>query len=380
MAVLDRRTFLQGTAASALVLGTTTQAIPRELAPTEPLAVAAIARGRSGERLASQLARTADLELCRVAGVKIRPTGKASNARGQNRWRVEASSIVRDNSIRALLVSVPGPLPVRLAMRAVQCGQHVYLDALRGYAADELAELAHQAQATGCMIQVGMPHRAAPALQAAVAFVRQGGIGTVHSATAICVRQPGEVAAPLGSAGWSARTVQSADLALWLLGTSPTGPLETLGADTQRHRAAALPELFVARREEAGRTLTLLQRATAGPAVNGVFCGAIIEGAHGRIVAKLHSATASDLTGKVLRQFDGGSGDLLGNFLEAARSRQPGLLLAPLAATMPALLLVQEAASAHGAADETLTPSPLAATLRELAADHPLHDLRGNTL
>ncbi|VTT98235.1 Predicted dehydrogenases and related proteins OS=Chthonomonas calidirosea (strain DSM 23976 / ICMP 18418 / T49) GN=CCALI_02134 PE=4 SV=1 [Gemmataceae bacterium] len=279
-----------------------------------------MARGRAGERLAAGFLGHPAVAVREVAGVRV----KDKSVRASSNWKAAASRWLAEPAVDAVAVSVPGRWSLGYAFAALQNGKDVYLDPIRGYASDDLAELRAVAGANGRVASVACSHRSNTAVQDALGAVRSGAIGVVRSVRAVCLRGPGDAAAPFGSAAWSARVVRALDLGVWALGDARPERVFVAGFTSRPQPAAALPESAAAVFTFGTRTLVLEQSAVSGPLPEGIGTGVVVDGTAGRLVCDGESAVLFTPEGAVARRFAGES-DPVGSFARAVVLREcPG--------------------------------------------------------
>lgn len=184
MAALTRRTFIRGVAASAvLAAGTSAKA-----APSERVRHAVIGLGGQGRRHARGFAANPDCDVVAIADVDPERLEKAaaelpnaSTVRQVDDFR----RIIDDTGIDSVSIATPDHWHTPMAIMALKAGKHVYVEKPCCHNVHEGLVLERIAAETGKCVQHGTQSRSGQGIIDAVAFMREGNLGTLRMAKAI---------------------------------------------------------------------------------------------------------------------------------------------------------------------------------------------------
>lgn len=285
--------------------------------------------------------------------------------------------LFEDDSLDAVLLATPVHWHALATVLACRRGLDVFVECPPTHGLAEGPVMLQTAAAHGRMVQCSLPHRAAPALQQAARFVRQGGIGRVLGADVHCYRFRRGIGRQQGHGPLPKRL----DYELWC-GPLQPGPLRRRrlhedwrwqwqsghgelgetgvqcldlfrmlsGIQERPRRVASLggrlgepddgetPDTLVLGFDYGDFVLCYQQRAMPTSlherrmdSVSGVSTGVVLHGHRGRLIADLRAGlvVVLDHQGRLLRRFSG-RGSLLGNFCAALRSGDAAVLQAPL--------------------------------------------------
>jgi predicted dehydrogenase len=205
---LDRREFVIQTAKTAagvavgsgLLGGTargaqTAPAGRRVLGANDRVVVANIGIRGQGNALKRGFARLPNVEiktLCdvdanlfaeRVNDAKLAdvPTFKPGTVQDLRR-------VLDDKDIDAVLVATPNHWHALATIWALQAGKHVFVEKPASHTVWEGRKMMEAAAKYGRLVQVGTMNRSRPAVQGAIKFLRDGGLGEVYMARGLCFK------------------------------------------------------------------------------------------------------------------------------------------------------------------------------------------------
>lgn len=185
MVDMNRRTFLD--VASVSVLAGLSMPMA-SAAPGERVRHALIGTGNQGKRHAQLFSEFEDCDL--VAICDVDPVRRNAFAEKLSHLKTLAvyddyRRIIDDPEIDSVSIATPDHWHTPLALAALKAGKHVYVEKPCSHNIAEAQLLLKAAETTGKCVQHGTQGRAGKALQEAVAFMREGGIGKVRMAKAI---------------------------------------------------------------------------------------------------------------------------------------------------------------------------------------------------
>lgn len=185
MVDMNRRTFLDVAGASVLAGLSMPMA---SAAPSERVRHALIGTGNQGKRHAQLFSEFEDCDL--VAICDVDPVRRKAFAEKLSHIKTLAvyddyRRIIDDPEIDSVSIATPDHWHTPLALAALKAGKHVYVEKPCSHNIAEAQLLLKTAEASGKCVQHGTQGRAGKALQEAVAFMRDGGIGKVRMAKAI---------------------------------------------------------------------------------------------------------------------------------------------------------------------------------------------------
>ena len=387
-----RREFLQGSLYAAAALSAAPMFSSRAAEPTksanDKLLCAVIGcNGRGGSHI-DAYARRKDCEIAYIVDIdeKVGQKGCSAVEKATGRrpkWVKDMRQVFDDKSIHFISTATPNHWHALCGVWAMQAGKDAYIEKPICHDIPEGAALVAAAKKYGRICQVGTQCRSNPAVQDAVKFMAQGGIGQVNFARGLCYKRRRSIGA-LGDYPIPAE----ADFNLWsgpapystpkltrprfhydwhwqrLYGNGDTGnqgPHQTdiarWGLGLNRHpnsviayggRLGYQAERKDPKYVDAGDTLNtqvaiydygdkcivfetrgLSVDNSADAEINKLFdktrgdhIGVIFYGTEGVLVQREYThCVAFDLKGNTLKEFKGG-GDHFGNFLQAVRSRK----------------------------------------------------------
>jgi predicted dehydrogenase len=224
---MDRRRFLKGSAAAALLpLGGVTTSFVRaadEPAPNDRIAVAvAGVRGRGGALLATfcglpevEVRYVCDIDrsvLETKAAAVEKQTGRKPQAIGDFRRAVD------DKQIDALVLGTPDHWHAIPTILACQAGKDVYVEKPDGHNVLESRTMAAAALKYKRVVQLGTQARSGPHLLSAMEYIRKGTLGRVRFAKAWESSRQGSIGHPPDG-----QPPEGVDYDMWL-GPAPKRP------------------------------------------------------------------------------------------------------------------------------------------------------------
>jgi predicted dehydrogenase len=387
-----RRQFLQGSLYAAAALSAAPmfsgRAAEQTKSANEVLLCAVIGcNGRGGDHISSLSARK-DCIIAYIVDIdeKVGQKGCSAveNKTGRRpKWVRDMRQVFDDKSINFISTATPNHWHALCGVWAMQAGKDAYVEKPICHDIPEGAALVAAAKKYARICQVGTQCRSNPAIQDAVKFMAEGGIGQVNFARGLCYKRRRSIGA-LGDYPIPAE----ADLNLWsgpapystpkltrpkfhydwhwqrLYGNGDTGnqgPHQTdiarWGLGLNRHPDSVIayggrlgyqaerkdpkyvdagdtPNTQVAIYDYGDKCIVFETRGlsvdnSADAEINKLFgktrgdhIGVIFYGTEGILVQKTYTdCTAFDLKGNVIKEFRGG-GDHFANFIQAIRSRK----------------------------------------------------------
>ena len=179
MSPLDRRSFLEGSSAAAIVaLQPELLALPPRLGA--PLRVAVVGCGRQARALLGELAKFEDVTvaaLCDVDPSRLRSAER--RAQGAQTFDAHAKLLEEVKDVDAVIVATPTHLHRAVAEDALSAGKHVFCEGPLASTLEDARAVARAARESGKVFQVGMQARSNPVYQLAHSFTRAGTIRDV---------------------------------------------------------------------------------------------------------------------------------------------------------------------------------------------------------
>lgn len=170
------------------VVGMSTVAGLAFSAPRERVRHALIGTGNQGKRHAQVFSGFDDCEIVAICDVDpVRREGFAQRLPNTEHLSVyeDYRRILDDPNIDSVSIATPDHWHTPMALAALQAGKHVYVEKPCSHNIREARLLVTAAETSGKCVQIGTQGRSGAALQAAVAFMREGRLGKVRMAKAI---------------------------------------------------------------------------------------------------------------------------------------------------------------------------------------------------
>jgi len=158
--------------------------------PTPPVRIALIGAGRIGTHHATALAHDVHTaELVAVVDPRLEAAQGLAASLGA-RAEAEASGVLADPQVDAVVVTTPAALHRDLIVEAARAGKHIFTEKPITTELDEAAECVEAAERAGVVLQVGFNRRFAPGFVAARRAVDDGRVGTPQLLRSL-TRDPG---------------------------------------------------------------------------------------------------------------------------------------------------------------------------------------------
>ncbi|WP_103062598.1 Gfo/Idh/MocA family oxidoreductase [Actinomyces qiguomingii] len=158
--------------------------------PAPPVRLALIGAGRIGTHHATAIAHDIhSAELVAVVDPRVEAAQKLAAPLGA-RAEAEASGVLSDPDIDAVVITTPAALHRDLIVEAASAGKHVFTEKPITTELDEAAQCVEAARRAGVVLQVGFNRRFAPGFIAARRAVADGRIGTPQLLRSL-TRDPG---------------------------------------------------------------------------------------------------------------------------------------------------------------------------------------------
>ncbi|MGB9618909.1 MAG: Gfo/Idh/MocA family protein [Armatimonadota bacterium] len=201
---IDRRGFLKGAMAGAVVLLTADVLQADEPAKTEekpipgpPVSVGVIGLGAWGRQLAVTLAKLPSAKLAAICD-KYQPyLDRAAKAAPNAAAFTDYRRVLDSRDVEAVVVATPSHLHKQIVLEAIAAGKHVYCEAPLAVTVEEAAEIARAGKGSSKVFQAGLQGRSNLLYKHVEKFVRSGCLGKTAAAYAQSnKRQQGRRTAP----------------------------------------------------------------------------------------------------------------------------------------------------------------------------------------
>ena len=396
MSGLNRRQFLEDSLLAAAVAATAgtgaTQLFAKDITPSksanEKLIAAVIgAGGRGGEHIKEWTERS-DVEIGYICDIDAKHGNEHCDAiakKGHRRPKYvqDLRKMLEDRAVDFVSIATPNHWHSLAAIWAMQAGKDVYVEKPVSHNVSEGRRDVQVADKTKRICQAGTQSRSSPGLHKAIAFLREGKLGEVKLARALCYKRrpsigpkgnypiPKEVnyelwtgPAPIkpltrknlhydwhwqwdyGNGDIGNQGIHQMDIARWGLGEPAlSSSVLTYGgrfgyedAGETANTQVAIQEfangktlVFEVRGLETAPLLKWTQKNSKGEeSKEQAMCAVFFYGSEGTMVCPNYSSAAVfDPKGKLVTTF-GGGGDHFGNFLQAVRSRDTQEMNAPI--------------------------------------------------
>lgn len=190
MQSFDRRDFLKSSAAA---LAASSIAGAAKAGPNDVVRIGVIgARGRGMEHL-DQFWNLPNSEVVAICDIDPMVLG-IQGARHKSKTKKDAKlfkdmrELFDDKEIDAVSIATPNHWHTLAAMWAMQAGKDVYVEKPCSHNVSEGRKLVECARKEKKICQHGTQARSSAACQAAVQFIKEGGIGKVHTARGLCYK------------------------------------------------------------------------------------------------------------------------------------------------------------------------------------------------
>ena len=369
MARLTRRRFLEesllATAAAAAAaapksLSAADQA--RAVSANDRITGAIIGCGIRGKQHAQELARLADCEIAYVCDPdRDRAAEVAAQLAARGRPAPKAVQDLRatldDKAVDVVFIAAPNHWHALAAIWAMQAGKDVYVEKPVSHNVREGRRIVQVARKTGRICQGGTQNRSDGALARAIAYMRDGKLGTVNLARSIVYGRRGSIGGPgtceipasvdfnlwagpaplvppsrpkfhydwhwfwdTGNGELGNNNIHSLDICRWGLGVTGLGrAVLSYGGRLGYRDAGQTPNTQVVVFDFGDRTIVSETRGLKTAPFHPNFKGGwIFSGTEGIIAG----TSLFDPDGKLVRTFEGRRESHFANFLKAVRSRK----------------------------------------------------------
>ncbi len=189
MSEFSRREFIRSTTGAALVATPLLSlSSPSRAAPNDRIRHAAIGLGGQGRQLARTFASHGDCDVVAVCDVdperRAEAAGELPDAEGVAQVE-DFRTIIDDPDIDTISIATPDHWHTPIALAGIVAGKHVYVEKPCSHNVRESVLLDEAAREYGKCVQHGTQARSGEGIKQAVAFLREGNLGTVRMAKAI---------------------------------------------------------------------------------------------------------------------------------------------------------------------------------------------------
>ncbi len=385
MSGINRRQFLEDSllasaAAAAMAAGASTELRaddePKQsTSPNERLICAVIGvNGRGGEHI-GQWSKRKDVEIGYICDIDTKVGYRRceeieKKGHRKPKYAQDLRKMLEDKSIDFVSIATPNHWHSLAAIWAMQAGKDVYVEKPVSHNVSEGRRDVQVAEKHKRICQAGTQSRSSTGLHEAFKFIRDGGLGEVKLAHALCYKRrpsigpkgnypiPQEVdydlwsgPAPIkpltrphfhydwhwqwdyGNGDIGNQGIHQMDIGRWGLGEpSLASSVLSYGGRFGYEDAGETANTQIAIFEfPDGKTLVFEVRGLETEGYKGEMVGNIFFGTEGYLVcgSNYGSATVFDPKGKMVKTFKG-SGDHFGNFIKVVRSRKPEDNAAPI--------------------------------------------------
>ncbi len=189
MSEFSRREFIRSTTGAALVATPLLSLSSRpKAAPNDRIRHAAIGLGGQGRQLAKTFASHGDCDVTAVCDVDPERRAKAAGELPDPEAVAQVEdfrTIIDDPGIDTISIATPDHWHTPIALAALVAGKHVYVEKPCSHNVHESVLLDRAARKYGKSVQHGTQSRSGDGIKQAVAFLREGNLGTVRMAKAI---------------------------------------------------------------------------------------------------------------------------------------------------------------------------------------------------
>jgi len=192
-----RRDFLKTTALglAGLSMGTTARGQGRVLGANRRVVLAVIGIRGQGDALKRGFARLPGVEIKTLCDVdenlfpeRLNDPELADLSTFRPRYEKDLRRVFEDKDVDAVIVATPNHWHALATIWAVQAGKHVFVEKPCSHDLTEGRRMVEAARKYGKVVQVGFMNRSRPAVQEAIRFLHDGGIGTVSLARGLCFK------------------------------------------------------------------------------------------------------------------------------------------------------------------------------------------------
>ena len=193
---VTRRTFLGGTAAAVIVAST--RATGRVFGANNRIGIACVGlngRGQDHIEAFTKSPRAQVVALCDVDRRVLdrRARGATLRQRAKPTKYEDIRDLLQDPAVDAVTLATPNHWHALGAVWAVQAGKHVYVEKPLSHNPWEGRQLVEAARKHGRIVQHGTQRRSEPAWLNTIQHLRDGVIGNVYMARALCFKSRGPI-------------------------------------------------------------------------------------------------------------------------------------------------------------------------------------------
>jgi predicted dehydrogenase len=205
---IDRRQFLQGSAALAAgmsLVGTAASAETgdddapaRKVGPNDTIRMAVLGVNGRGMDHINGLGKQPGLKITTVCDVDSNVIGRAMKAvervsGSPPKYVQDLRRVFDDKDIDVVSIATPNHWHALAAIWAVQAGKDVYVEKPVSHNVSEGRRIVEAARKYGRIVQAGTQCRSHKGIQDAIAFLRDGKLGTVYMAKGLCYKPRGSI-------------------------------------------------------------------------------------------------------------------------------------------------------------------------------------------
>ena len=202
MRPLDRRSFLQGSAAAVAGLSVTARAeearTRKDPGPNETLRVAVVGvngRGMAhiqgwGEQNEARITAICDVDR-KVIGDAMKQVGELYDS--EPKFTQDIRTLLDDKEIDVISIASPNHWHALMTIWACQAGKDVYVEKPASHNVWEGRKMVEAARKYDRIVQTGSQCRSHRGMQDAVAFLRSGKLGTIYMAKGLCYKPRGSI-------------------------------------------------------------------------------------------------------------------------------------------------------------------------------------------
>ena len=223
---LDRRDFLKGAAIAPLVGLASSCSTPtrRVFGANSRIRIAVVGVRVQGRAHLMSLVRQPGVDvvaLCDPDSAMLAQGARIAAVYGvQPALYTDVRKLLDDRAVDAVTVATPDHWHALIGVWAVSAGKHVYIESPVSHGIVETRLLEEAARKHDRVVQTVLPARSHPAVQDAIQFVHEGGLGQIEWVRAICYRYR----LGLGRVEGQGLVPGELDYDLWT-GPAPMGPL-----------------------------------------------------------------------------------------------------------------------------------------------------------
>ncbi len=187
----DRRSFLKSAGAASLMAGPWLKSTSRAASPNDTVNVAVVGIRSRGAAHYKQFAKLPNVNVVTLCDVDERLFTKALNDLGGERkikTETDLRRVLDDKSVDAVSIATPDHWHALATIWACQAGKDVYVEKPASHTIWEGRKMVEAARKYNRIVAVGLQSRSNPAIQAAIKFLHEGGIGELHTARGLCFK------------------------------------------------------------------------------------------------------------------------------------------------------------------------------------------------